>query len=151
MRLSGVTLAPTEKGPHRVLSIITMGVRPKKRNRIIRSVVLKNHRNRSAAESEPNIIVDDILAQCVRDSFPPIRAEATYRRAECIRRIAKQRLNKEQLRAGPARLKAERTQVESLRPKVTFNQLASSFWHSHDQPDYTTTDIFAYLNSIGIC
>jgi hypothetical protein len=50
-----VTLAPTEEGPHRVLSIVAVRVCPEKRNRIVRGVVLEDDRKRSAAKTKANI------------------------------------------------------------------------------------------------
>lgn len=100
-------------------------------------------------KSEPVATVDDILARSTRDSFLPIRAEAAYRQAECNRQIANRSLTKEQFRAERSRLKVERSHVEGLRPKLTFDHLGATFLNSHRHPDYTTADVLAFLDSCG--
>jgi len=97
--------------------------------------------------SEPIAAVDDILAQSTQDSFPPIREEAAYRRAEYSRRIANRSLSKEQFRSERSRVRAERSAVERLRPKLTFDVMATAFGNLHCRADYTTADVLAFLDS----
>jgi len=92
-------------------------------------------------------LADELLSRLSQDPFSFIRAEVVYRRAEYDRRMRNRGLSQQQGNVERAQLRVEAARVKALRPRMTFEDLETAFWSAHRQPDYTTGDVLAFLES----